>query len=160
APVAETVLRANGSVERWLARANTIVVAPSCEALPGGCGETFDPLGLYVRSVEDSRAKIRHLGGEYELTLTSGRVEQVVSVSAKTSLPRRIEWRQDGRLVATIRFTMLQRAPPGAGWSLAPHERAKVVELTADGKRVRIERVAPAKPSPSIRWLGPKYDGV
>ena len=161
-PVAETVLRANGSVERWLARTNTIVVAPSCEALPGGCGETFDPLGLYVRSVETSHARVRHLGDVYELKLSAGRVEQVVRISAKTYLPRQIEWRQDGRLVATIRFTMLQRARPRSEteWSLAPHERAKVVELTADGKRVRIERVAPAKPSPAIRWLGSTYDGA
>jgi hypothetical protein len=121
-PVAETVLRANGGVERWLARTNTIVVAPSCEALPGGCGETFDPLGLYVRSVENSRAKVHRVGDEYELRLPAGRVEQVVHVSAKTYLPRRIAWLQDGKPVATIRFTMLQRSRPRseAEWSLAP----------------------------------------
>lgn len=162
APVAETVLRANGSVERWLARTNTIVVAPSCEALPGGCGETFDPLGLYVRSVESSRAVVHRVGGEYELTLAAGRVEQVVRVSASTYLPRRIEWRQDGRLVATIRFTVLQpsSARSASEWSLSPHTGAKVVELTAAGRRVRIERVAPARPSPAMRWLGASYDGV
>jgi hypothetical protein len=161
-PIAETLVRANGSVERWLARTNTIVVAPSCAALPGGCGETFDPLGLYVRSVESSRAKVRHLDGEYELTLAAGRVEQVVRISAKTYLPRQIEWRQDGHLVATIRFAMLQRTRTRSEteWSLAPHEKAKVVELTADGRRVRIESVSPSTPSSAIRWLGPSYGGA
>lgn len=162
ATAAETVLHANGSVERWLARTNTIVVAPSCEALPGGCGETFDPLGLYVRSVESSKARVRHVGDEYELTLAAGRVEQVVRVSARTYLPNRIEWRQDGRLVATIRFAMLQRTLPrsAAEWSLAPHAQARLVELTADGQRVRIQRISSAKPSAAIRWLGPSYGGV
>ena len=161
-PVAETVLRANGSIERWLARTNTTVVAPSCEALPGGCGETFDPLGLYVRSVESSHAEVHRVGDEYELKLAAGRVEQVVRVSAKTYLPRQIEWRQEGRLVATIRFTMLQRsrARSATEWSLAPHPGAKVVELTADGRHVRIESVAPVQPSPGIRWLGPRYGGA
>jgi len=162
AAVAETVLRADGRVERWLARTNTIVVAPSCEALPGGCGETFDPLGLYVRSVESGHADVHRVGAEYELTLDAGRVEQVVRLSATTYLPRRIEWRQDGRLVATIRFSMLQRSPVRSPeeWRLAPHVGARVIELTADGRPVRIETVRPTRPSRAIRWLGPSYDGV
>jgi hypothetical protein len=161
--VAETVLHADGSVERWLARTNTIVVAPSCEALPGGCGETLDPLGLYVRSVERDHAKVRRVGDEYELRLAAGRVEQVVRLSASTYLPRRIEWRQDGRLVATIRFTMLQRQtrPRSAEeWRLAPHDGARLIELTTDGRPVRIEAVRPARPSRAIRWLGATYEGV
>jgi hypothetical protein len=160
--IAETALRANGSVQRWLVRTNTIVTAPGCESLPGGCGETFDPLGLYVRSLEDARAHVRRVGDEYELRLPAGRVEQLVRVSAETYLPRRIVWRQDGRPVATIRFTTLQRtrARSDAEWRLGPHPGARVVELNADGRRVRIERVTPAKPTSGIRWLGPRFRGA
>jgi hypothetical protein len=160
--IAETLLRSNGTVERWLARTNTIVVAPSCEVLPGGCGETFDPLGLYVRSVERGHAEVRRIGSEYELTLAAGRVEQVVRLSASTYLPRRIEWRQHGRLVATIRFLMLQRSLPRSAeeWRLSAHEGARVIELTSDGRPVRIEAVRPARPTHAMRWLGSSYQGV
>jgi hypothetical protein len=160
--IGETALRATGSVQRWLVRTNTIVTAPGCESLPGGCGETFDPLGLYVRSLEDARAHVRRVGDEYELRLPAGRVEQLVRVSAETYLPRRIVWRQDGRPVATIRFTTLQRtrARSDAEWRLGPHPGARVVELNADGRRVRIERVTPAKPTSGIRWLGPRFRGA
>ena len=162
-PVAETVRTrervASSAGSPGRTRSSSRRVA---KCFPVGCGETFDPIGLYVRSVEDSHAQVHRLGDVYELTLSAGRVEQVVRISAKTYLPRLIEWLQDGRLVATIRFTMLQRsrARSQAEWSLAPHEGAKVVELTSDRRRVRIERVSPAKPSAAIRWLGPSYDGV
>jgi hypothetical protein len=161
--VAETVLHSNGSVERWLARTNTTALAPTCDALPGGCGETFDPLGLYVRAVDGERATVRRVRGGYELRLRSGRVEQRVVVAARTYLPRRIEWRQDGRLVAVTTFLSLERqeAAPGPDfWRLSAHGGARVVQLTADGKRVRVRAVVPGRPAAATRWLGPSWNGV
>jgi hypothetical protein len=35
-----------------------------------------------------------------------------------------------------------------------------VVEVTLNGRRVRIERVTPAQPSSAIRWLGPSFGGA
>jgi hypothetical protein len=161
--VAETVLHPNGRVDRWLAATNTTTIAPSCDVLPGGCGETLDPIGLYVRSVQNSRARVSKADGGYVLRLRVGRIEQVVRVSGVTYLPRSIEWRQDGRLVATIRFTLLQRqrsTPGGEEYRLSPHPGARVVQLTRGGRLIRIERITPTVPSAGLRWLGPVYHGA
>ena len=85
----ETVLRTDGSVVRWLARSNTTTYAPSCNELPGGCAEALDPLDLYLRTVDG--AHVRRLAGAYELTIHGDRVDQLVTVDARTFLPRRIE---------------------------------------------------------------------
>jgi hypothetical protein len=158
--VAETVLHPDGTVERWLARSNTTTYAPSCTVLPGGCAEALDPLDLYLRAVD--RAHVRRLAGAYELTIRADRVEQVVTVDARTFLPRRIEWRQDGRRVSVTRFVALerQRRPvrPEA-WALSGHPGARVVQLTSHGERVRVLSVRPSRVTPGARWLGPRYDG-
>lgn len=158
--VADTVVRANGSVARWLAASNTTTYAPSCDALPGGCAEALDPLALYVRTLEQAHVRTRRTA--YELTIRSGKVEQIVTVDRQTYLPRLIEWRQDGRRVSVTRFTALerQRAPlsPDA-WTLESHPNARVVELTKTGERVRIlSRRATSIPH-GARWLGPRHNG-
>lgn len=161
--VAETVLRQDGSVERWLARTNTTTVAPTCEVLPGGCGEVLDPFAFYVRALEEADVHARRAGNAYELTIEGGRVDQVALVDARTYLPRRIAWRQDGRLVATIRLSALERqaAPVGRdAWTMEMHPGARVVQLTSDGRRVRVLGVAPARPAAGLRWLGARYRGI
>lgn len=160
--VAETVLHPDGSVERWLARTNTTTVAPTCEVLPGGCGEVLDPFAFYVRALGEEDVHVGRVGGSYRLTIEGGRVDQVALVDAKTYLPWRIEWRQDGRRVATIRFSALERqtAPVGPdAWVLGPLPRGRVVQLTSDGRPVRVLGVAPAKPGPALLWLGATYRG-
>jgi hypothetical protein len=153
-------VHSDGSVERWLAASNTTTLASSCEVLPGGCAEALDPLDLYLRTIDGAR--VRRAGDAYELTIRSGRVEQLVTVDARTYLPRRIEWRQGGRTVSVTRFAALerQRAPVDPSvWELAGHEDARVVQLTASGKPVRVLSVRPARLPHRARWLGPSYAG-
>jgi hypothetical protein len=157
---ADTVLHPDGSVERWLAASNTTTLAPSCAALPGGCAEALDPLDLYLRTIE--HARVRRAGDAYELTIRSGRVEQVATVDARTYLPRRIEWRQGGRTVSVTRFVALerQRAPVDPSvWALTDHDDARIVQLTASGKPVQVLSVRPASLPHRARWLGPSYAG-
>jgi len=161
--VAETVLHENGSVERWLARTNTTTVAPMCRVLPGGCGEVLDPFAFYVRALDEADVHARRVGDLYELAIEGGRVDQVAFVDARTYLPRRIEWRQDGRRVATIRLTSLERQATPVGpdaWSMEAHDGARVVQLTDGGRPVRVLGAEPAKPAAGLRWLGPSYGGI
>jgi hypothetical protein len=162
ATIAETVLQPNGSVARWLARGNTTIVAASCAALPGGCGETFDPLGLYARALETPNVRVHAVRGGYELRLRSARVLQVVRIDGKRFLPRSIDWLQDGRRIATVRFNLLERQSKRVvpeAWAMAPHLGARVVQLLRNGRPVRVLRVRAARPTHGIRWLGPAYLG-
>jgi hypothetical protein len=105
---------------------------------------------------------VRRLAGAYELTIGTERVEQVVTIDARTFLPRRIEWRQGGRRVSVTTFAALerQRAPvSGDAWTLADHPRARVVQLTATGERVRVLSVRASRLPKGTRWLGPSYGG-
>jgi hypothetical protein len=157
---AETVVHANGTVERWLAASNTTTFAQSCGALPGGCAEALDPLDLYLQTVR--RARVRTLAGAYELTIRSGKVEQVVTIDRRTYLPRRIEWRQGGRRLSVTRFVALERQHTPLGveaWALSEHRDAKVVQLTSKGERVRVLSIRPAHLPRGARWLGPSYEG-
>jgi hypothetical protein len=159
---AETVVQANGTVERWLSSSNTVTVAPSCRVLEAACADLLDPFSLYVRAVESPDVTTRHAGSTYRVTLRRGRVEETAVVDGATFLPRRIEWRQDGRLYSTTRFAALERqtSPVSAeAWDLSPHPGARVVQLTDRGKRVRILAVRPARLRRGELWLGPSYDG-
>ena len=160
--IAETVVNRNGSVERWQRRANTITLAPTCTALPGGCGETFDPFGLYVRAVESKGVEVRRVPGGYELTLRAGRLEEVVRVDEKRYLPRLIVWRQGRLPLARITITALERTgeQPPETWTMSPHEGAHALQLTQSGRPVRVLGFRPVKPRAGLRWLGPEFDGA
>jgi len=158
--VSETAVAADGSVQRWLAASNTTTLAPSCDALPGGCAEALDPLDLYLRTLR--HAHVRALADAYQLTIRVGKVEQVVTVDRRTYLPRRIEWRQDGRRTSLTRFAALerQRAPVGPdGWAMSGHPGAHLLQLTRRGERVRVLSVSPSRLAKDARWLGPSYQG-
>jgi hypothetical protein len=160
--IAETVLHENGSVERWLARTNTTLVASSCSALPGGCGEMFDPLGLYARAVDAAGVSSRRSGGGYELRLRVGNVEQIVQVDGTRFLPRSIQWRENRRLVASMRIARLERQPavvPPDTWTMQPHGGAHVLQVLPGGALVHVLRVRPGKVTPATRWLGRSYRG-
>jgi hypothetical protein len=160
--IAETVVNRDGSVERWLSRSNTTTLAPGCTALPGGCSETFDPLGIYVRALETEGVRVERVQGGYRLHVPAGQVEQVVLVDAKRYLPRRIEWRRGRLPLAEIRITALERQvpQPAEAWAMSPLEDARVVQLTRAGSRVRVLGERSARPRPGLRWLGPSYGGV
>lgn len=159
---AELVVRMDGRVERWDGATNTLTLSPSCVQLAAACTEALDPFDLYVRTVEGAAVTSRRAGDTYRLTIRSGRVEETVVVDARTYLPLRIEWRQDGRPFSTARFVALerQRAPIGAeAWAMSEHSGARVVQRTARGAPVRVLAARVARPTRALRWLGPAYGG-
>ena len=96
------------------------------------------------------------------MTIRASRVEQVVILDARSYLPRRIEWRQDGRTISVTRFSALerQRAPLSAdAWKLADHPGARVVQLTSRGDRVRVLSARTSRLPEGARWLGASYGG-
>jgi len=159
--VAETVVRRH-AVERWVASSNTLSVADSCDLFAGGCAEVLDPLTLYVRTVESAGVSAERVGDAYRLTIHGGRVDEVVVVDAATFLPRRIEWREHGRLIATARFTTLERHPqplPPDVLTMFPHPGARVIQVVGHGRLVRVARARPASLQHGDFWLGPSYEG-
>ena len=159
---AETVVNANGTVERWVSSSNTVTVAPSCRELEAACADLLDPFALYVRAVENADVTTRHDGGTYRVTLRRSHVEETAVIDATTFLPRRIEWRQNGRLYSVTRFAALERqASPVSrdAWELSPHPGAQVVQLNARGQRVRVLSVVPGTVRRGDLWLGPSYEG-
>jgi hypothetical protein len=159
---AETVVEANGSVQRWVSSSNTVTVAPSCRELEAACADLLDPFSLYVRAVEGSGVTTRHEGSTYRVTLRRGRVEETAVIDDESYLPRRIEWRQSGRLYSLTRFAALerQRVPLSAdAWELSPHPGARIVQLNAQGRRVRVLSVVPGTVARGELWLGPSYEG-
>lgn len=159
---AETVVQSSGTVERWVSSSNTVTVAPSCRELEAACADLLDPFALYVRAVESSDVITRRDGETYRVTLRRGRVEETGVIDAMTFLPRRIEWRQDGRLYSLTRFVALERqASPVSqdAWELSPHPGARVVQLNARGQRVRVLSVVPGTVRRGDFWLGSSYEG-
>jgi hypothetical protein len=160
--VAETLLSADGTVERWLRATNTLTIAPSCRELSAACTDLLDPFALYVRALADGRVVSTTAGGTYRLAIARGRIEETVVVDRQSFLPRRIEWRQDGRLFSTTRFLALERqqSPVSAdAWTMGEHPAAHVVQLTRAGLPVRVLAVRPGHMTRDLRWLGATYEG-
>ena len=159
---AETVVKGNGTVERWVSSSNTVTVAPSCRELEAACADLLDPFALYVRAVESADVTTHREGGTYLVTLRRGHVEETAMIDATTFLPRRIEWHQSGQLYSVTRFVALERQTSPVSqdaWELSPHPGARVVQLNARGRRVRVLSVVPGTVRRGDLWLGPSYEG-
>ena len=160
---AEVVLRENGSVARWQSAGNSIALATSCDRLPGGCAEALDPLTLYTRTLSDDGVTSERVGDTYRLTIHGARLDEIVVVDAHSYLPRRIEWRQRGRLVSRTRFLALEpqrEAPDADTWRLDDHPRAVVRQYGSGGRPVRVLAVRPGSLGANDRWLGTAYGSV
>jgi hypothetical protein len=159
--VAET--RVQGErVTRYDARSNTLTIAESCHALASGCAEVLDPVELYRRTLGSGTTAARQHGNEWRLTLRGGaRVEQVVTLDGKTYLPTRIEWRDDGRPVSTIRIVTLEREPGARpeDFALDAHPGARVRYVAASGEPVRVQSARAIEVPSGALWLGPSYRG-
>ena len=149
------------SVVRWDARSNTLTYASSCRAFAAGCADVLDPVELYRRTLGSDTGEVRKTGGDWELTLRGAHVEQVVTVDGKTYLPTRIEWRDEGKLVSTVRIVTLDRhvAADPESFALAPHPGAKTRVLTVKGAPLRVVSVRAADVPRGALWLGPTYRG-
>jgi hypothetical protein len=160
--VAETLLKPDGTVERWTRATNTLTIAPSCRELTATCTDLLDPFALYVRALEDGDVVSTTAGDTYRLAIVRGRIEETVVVDRHSFLPRRIEWRQDGRLFSTTRFLALERqqsAVSGDAWTMSEHPGAHVVQLTRDGRPVRVLAIRRGTMTRDLRWLGATYEG-
>jgi hypothetical protein len=149
-------------VTRYDARSHTLTVAESCRALASGCAEVLDPVELYRRTLGSGTTAARKQGDDWRLTLRGGAdVEQVVTVDGKTYLPTRIESRDDGRLVSTVRIVTLEREPGARpeDFALGDHPGARVRYVAANGEPVRAESARPIHVPADALWLGPTYGG-
>jgi hypothetical protein len=161
--VAETLLKADGTLQRWTRATNTLTIAPSCRELTAACTDLLDPFALYVRALDDGDVVSTTAGDTYRLAIVRGRLEETVVVDRNSFLPRRIEWRQDGRLFSTTRFLALERqhsAVSDDAWTMSEHPGARVVQLTRDGRPVRVLAIRPGTMTRDLRWLGATYEGA
>ncbi len=94
------------------------------------------------------------------------RIEQVVTIDAKTFLPKLIEWRENGRPVSRIQIESIERIPRNQVYErleLPVPSGTKVEQRTASGKGLRKlgeTRLTPAQArrlDPPLVWLGPEF---
>jgi hypothetical protein len=97
----EEMLVEPGRFSRYLPGERIVVVGSSCRAFASGCAEVVDPVAFYRRVLEAQGVeKTKREGGVYLLTLPvqtlpdAVRIEQRVTIDAKTFLPTAIEWRE------------------------------------------------------------------
>jgi hypothetical protein len=150
-------------VERYDAADDTLTVAPSCSAFAAGCADVLDPLDVYRRALEGGSAATEKVGDHWRLTLRGvGDVEQVVTVDGATYLPRLIEWREGGRPVSLVRFTVLQRETRARpeDFQLGEHPGATIRQLTATGAAAHVRSERPTEVPSGAYWLGPDYHGT
>src|SRR5205085_3573843 len=140
---------------------NALPRAASCRPSATGGAEVLDPIDLYRRALESANTRSERAGRDWRLTLRGNeRITQVVVVDGRTYLPKRIEWQDRGRTVATIRIVTLERAQVSAdAFRLQPHPAARIRHLTATGKPVRVVSETPIEIPRDALWLGPDYLG-
>ena len=124
--VAETLVEP-GSVRHYLPEQDAVIIGTTCSAFPGGCADVVDPIGFYRNALatapEPAVTETTFAGRKaYRIVLPvqelpdGARIEQVVTVSAETYLPRRIVWQDvaaDGSVepFATIEIDSLRLVP-------------------------------------------------
>jgi len=114
----EEVLVEHGRMRRYLPGQHLVIVGSSCRAFASGCAELADPVAFY-RSVLARSGSIasKRDGDTYRLRLPlqslpdAVRIEQDVTIDAKTFLPTLIEWRENGRPVSRIVIDSIERIP-------------------------------------------------
>jgi hypothetical protein len=155
------VLHPNGSVERWLAASRIRQRSHRTAALPGGCAEAS------TRSISTSNRRTSARPPPRG-RVRAGRSMRIASIRSspstpRTFLPRRIDWRQNGRRVSVTRFVALERQRTPVS---ADSGRCRSILAPAPFSS---RRAAPAfaccrcdgRASPrGARWLGPSYDGA
>jgi len=114
--VVEETLVKPGRIIRFLPGENLAIVAHSCRAFASGCADTVDPVAFYRHALaEKGIESTKRTDAGYELTLPirtlpdAVRIEQVVTIDARTYLPTRIEWQEQrpgGRLHAVSRIVI------------------------------------------------------
>jgi hypothetical protein len=177
--VAETLVEP-GSVRHYLPEQDAVISGPSCSAFPGGCADVVDPIAFYrdaLAVAPEPAVTETTFGGSkaYRIVLPvqelpdGARIEQVVTVSAGTYLPRRIVWQDvaaDGsaRPFATIEIDSLRLVPradvPAGAFALTVPPDTRVVPRNNAGE-IEGERALTLEQAraiePALYWLGPEY---
>jgi hypothetical protein len=179
--VAQTLLE-HGRVSRYLVLDNVVIVGTSCRAFASGCAELVDPIQLYRRALQ--RGSARTSRGTYAARKVfvlrlpvqklpdALRIEQRVTIDAKTYLPLVITWVEHpaGGQPRTFSKTIVQRVR-----EISPASAREAFQIVAPGVRV-VQRAAPGRGlkllserklslaqaraiRPALRWLGPDYLG-
>jgi hypothetical protein len=169
----EEVLVEHGNMRRFLPAQHLLIVGSSCRAFASGCAELVDPVAFYRRALAGSGAvQAKRDGDVYRLTLPlqtlpdAVRIEQVVTIDAKTFLPKLIEWRENGRPVSHITIESIERIPRYQVFDrldLPTPAGTRVEQRNASGKPLR--KVGEARLTlaqarsldPPLVWLGPEY---
>ena len=175
----ETTLLEHGRVTRYLLALNTAIVGPSCRAFASGCAELVDPVALYREGLRAGNADVTRRGGTYVLRLPAQelpdalRIDQVVTVDARTFRPLRIEWRTRRADGSEERFALIRilvaRTVRRERWAdalnLVLPTNVRVVQRVAPGRDLRrlgqrtLSRAEAAAVRPRLLWLGRDYNG-
>ena len=169
----EEVLVDHSRMRRFLPAQHLLIVGSSCRAFASGCAELIDPVAFYRSALAGSGAvKSKRQGDVYRLTLPlqtlpdAVRIEQVVTIDAKTFLPKLIEWRENDRPVSRITIESIERFPRSQAYELLDLRTpagTHVEQRTASGKPLRLlgtERLTLAQARSLDRpllWLGLEY---
>jgi hypothetical protein len=182
--VSET-LREPDRVTQYQSQTGRTVIAPSCDAIPGGCAALVDPIGFYRRALEQRQAgeatKVEFAGRPaYRFTLpvqalggATNLIQQRVTVDAATFLPVRVVWTEtpegeSARTVAVIdvrSVSHLDIAQASDAFALNVPSGTPIVQLSAGGSAIGSPQVRTASPAearralPNARWLGRSYQG-
>lgn len=180
--VVDETLDRRGRITRYDPATRSAVVAASCRGLATGCAAAVDPIAVYRRALlrvaATSAVTVTFHGRSayrFDLPVTrladATRIAQVVTLDARTLLPKRIAWRAatgsgPARTIAVIRFgamSVMRRdlAPPDA-FTLALPRATALTQVGASGRPVRLlsaARISVARARslrPALLWLGPR----
>jgi len=176
----EEVLVEPGRISRLLPGQKLLIVTPSCRGFAGGCAAVLDPVAFYRRALEGPGAvEAKREGGVYRLTLAvqklpdAVRIEQRVTIDAKTFLPREIEWLEQRpgeaeHAVSRIVLESIRRLPranvhdpfhlPTLTGIRVEQRSASSVPLRKLGEE-HLTLSAAKRLAPPLLWLGPAYEG-
>jgi hypothetical protein len=181
--VVDQTLVERGRITRYDPATATAVVARTCAALATGCAAAVDPVAVYRQALlrvaaTSARPVTFHGKSAYRFSLPvvrladATRIAQIVTVDARSLLPKRIEWRVHGprsraRTVAVIDVEHVAAVPrdfaPQDAFALPLAPGTAVTQLAAPGRPVRLVSTRPLTVAqaralrPRIDWLGPRF---
>jgi hypothetical protein len=174
----EDVLVEQGRFKRYLPQQGLLIAASSCTAFASGCAELVDPVAFYRQALEGSGAvKAKREGSVYVLTLPvqslpdATRIEQRVTIDAKTYLPKTIVWRerppgQAPHAVSRIVIERIEHFRPGTisdPFHLHVPYGTTIEQRAVPGEALRrlgVQRLSLDEARairPPLLWLGPEH---
>jgi hypothetical protein len=169
----EDVLVEHGRMRRYLPGQHLVIVGSTCRAFASGCAELVDPVAFYRQALAGGGAVgAKREGDVYRLTLPvqtlpdAVRIEQRVTLDAKTFLPMLIEWRNDGRTVSRITIENIERIPRDQVFDRFDQRipiGTKIEQRTVSGQSLRklgetrLTLAQARSLEPSLLWFGREF---